>query len=171
MSRIALQQITSHQAELNELSSLRIPIKKDYLESYLTDEEMQTIKNKYEAANISLWGAKYAKSDAWANMIDDSTLVLFRKSENVVLRGISTFKVYNEELAKSLWGIDSGDGETWPLIYFLKKLQKIDLKVAEVNSCLGYSSNYNWQGLNTVKGEKAEKCIGQLLDKIKERRI
>ena len=107
----------------------------------------------------------------WANMIDDNTLILFRKNQNIVMRGVCSFKVINESLAESLWGIDFNDNETWPLIYFITKIQKIALKADEINACLGYSNEYNWQGLNIVKGKIADYCIKKFIAQIKERRI
>jgi len=171
MARIALQQISSKQAEFNGLSGLRIPIKQGVLQSFLTSEQQAKLKQIYGDSSVYMWGAKFSRSDAWANMIDDATLVLFRKSQNVVMRGVSIYKVVNEELAEALWGRDISDGETWPLIYFLTKLQKISLTAKEVNKCLGYSSNYNWQGFNTGSGENANECIEHLFEKLKERRI
>ena len=171
MARIALQQISSKQAEFNELSGLRIPKTQEFLSKYLTAQEQDKIKRIYGDSSVNLWGVKFAQSEAWANMIDNQTLVLFRKQQNVVMRGVSVFKVINEELAEALWGRDVADGETWPLIYFITKLQKISLKAKEVNECLGYSPNYNWQGFNTVRTPKANDCITLLLDKLKERRV
>ncbi len=171
MARIALQQISSKQAEFNALSGLRIPKKQEYIGKYLKKEEMKKLKEIYGNDSIHLWGAKYAKTNAWANMIDNSTLILFRKNYNVVMRGICSYKVINDKLAETLWGKDGNDNETWPLIYFITKLQKINLKAKEVNLCLGYSQGYNWQGLNTVKGEIAAKCIEKIMDKLKERRV
>ncbi|WP_148211516.1 hypothetical protein [Thioalkalivibrio sulfidiphilus] len=171
MARIALQQISSKQAEFNELSGLRIPKRQEFLFKYLTQAEQAKIRSIYGDKSVNLWGAKYAQSAAWANMVDNQTLVLFRKQQDVVMRGVTVFKVINEELALALWGRDTTDGETWPLIYFLTKLQKISLKSKEVNECLGYSPNYNWQGFNAVRTQKANDCITLLLDKLKERRL
>ncbi len=171
MVRIALQQISSRQAENNELAGLRIPKTQEFLSKYLTAKEQDKIKSIYGDSSAYMWGVKFAKSEAWANMIDSQTLVLFRKQQNVEMRGVSVFKVVNEDLAEALWDRDVTDGETWPLIYFVTMLQKISLKAKEVNECLGFSPNYNWQGFNTVRTPKANECITLLLGKLKERRV
>ena len=83
MARITLQQISSKQAQFNVMSGLHIPKNQEYLANFLSAEEMTKIKAIYDGDSIHLWGVKYSRSKAWANMIDDITLVLFRKSDSI----------------------------------------------------------------------------------------
>ena len=130
MAYLALQPVSSNKARENELKTLRISRKIDELAAFLSEDEIDRLRVEFPEGRIPVWGVKAERAGQWGKMLNNNTLVLFRREGRVKLRGIVAFKVMNPELAMHLWGPDD-DGELWSLIYFIRKLKKVDISASE----------------------------------------
>lgn len=154
MTTVALQPASSQFARLNVEKTLRKPIKLDYLKNYLSETDFAKLEEIYPEREARVWGVKFERVPHWAKLFPDNCLVLFRQSNRVVLRGIATFRTFNERLALYLWGPDV-DGQPWSLVYFLKSVKSIDIPASEINKEAGLATDWNWQGFIAIHPPRA----------------
>lgn len=99
----------------------------------------------------NLWGSTPGKQNTprWQKMnIGDKILVYFDKEFKYY--GQIVYKMNNEKLAEKIWGREKKTNNTWEYIYFIDKIQKINLDLPKFNSFFSYDSNFNPQGFNNI---------------------
>lgn len=166
MAFVALQPASSKRARENELKTLRIPKRIEDVADYLDETDVEALKREFPDGKVFIWGVKLERASQWGKMLHNKTLVLFRQGERVVLRGIVTHKVMNEDLALHLWGPDD-DGQPWTLVYFIKKLKRVDIAAAEVSRAAGRSLEDNWQAFTVLFPPEADLVVKEFLDALR----
>lgn len=163
MAFLALQPASSKRARENELKTLRISKRIEDIEPYLSEEDVVALQSEFPEGRVNIWGVKAERASQWGKIIHNQTLVLFRRGDRVILRGVVGYKVMNEDLALYLWGPDD-NGEPWTLIYFLKKLKKVDVQASEISRVAGRSLEDNWQAFTVIFPPEADRVISEFID-------
>ncbi len=118
-------------------SSISSPVALATIQPHLSDEETSTINNiMKDYGDLYAWGAVPGKSNNrnWGAMsFGDHVLCVYDNYYHYYARVAG--KIHNNAVAKSIWGTKS-NGDTWELMYFLTKPQKIYCSVEEVSDYL-----------------------------------
>jgi len=151
MPSVVLQQVSSPFARSNAAGTLEKDVAIKYLVKYLDPLTEASLESIAPDGLIRIWGAKAERAHQFAKMPPKNSFVLFRRGRFVYAHGVIAETTVNERLAESLWGKDT-DGETWPLIFFLRKFTVFKKKkdAGRFNVILGRKSTDNWQGLTVV---------------------
>jgi len=159
MPSVVLQQVSSDFACKNARATLhkRIGIKTiaRHLEPALVDSLNQIAPDGL----IHVWGAKLERSHQFEEVFPRGSIVLFRRGKYIFAHGAIAETTFNPVLAEKMWGRDS-DGQTWPLIFFLKRLVPFEPKreAAKFNEViLHHNPNDNWQGMTALALEDSPK--------------
>jgi len=153
-------------ARANALQTLQISKEISSFEHLLSPKDQEALGALYPNGRAFIWGVKLERASQWGKMLLGDTLVLFRKKDRVFLRGIISYKVWNEELAIHLWGADDDD-EPWTLIYFLTDVKRVDLKASDVSKAVGWDERANWQGFTVMFPPEATQAIRKLAEQLK----
>ncbi len=129
----------------------------------------EKILKYYGDGPIKLWALKEPLHDRWAS-IDEEDYVLFYHAGKFIYVGRVSFKYpFAEEnkqikaggyLAESVWGRDV-NGETWPLLFFLKDVREIDLPLSKLNELAGYNLT-SVRGFMKMQEKKGQNVIEYL---------
>lgn len=149
MPSVVLQQVSSAFARKNAGCTLDKPVGLRFIEKYIDPTLLAALQNVAPDGAIRIWGAKLERSHQFVKMFPRESFVLFRRGRTVFAHGVVAETTFNEELAESMWGRDA-DGETWPFIFFLKRLVPINKEAVSFNKVLGRKSNDNWQGMTVI---------------------
>jgi hypothetical protein len=147
MPYVVLQQVSSPFARANAARTLDKPVGIRFIERHLQPDLISALNEASPDGTIRIWGAKSERSHQFEKMPPRDSMVLFRRGKIVFAHGAIAETTINEPLAQRLWGADPEDGETWPLVFFLKRLVPIRKDVARLNPALGRKPNDNWQGM------------------------
>lgn len=145
MPTVVLQQVSSAFARRNAARTLEKPIGLKFIERYLEPEQRKRLE-PLAVSGLRVWGAKRERAHQFLKIVPRESLVLFRRGKNVFAIGVVAEVAINEKLAESLWSRDE-DGETWPLIFFLRRVVPAQWAASEWNHILGRSAVDNWQGM------------------------
>ena len=149
MPSVVLQQVSSAFARKNARGTLEKPVGLRFIEKYLDPSLLEALRNVATDGAVHIWGAKLERSHQFVKMFPRESFVFFRRGRMVFAHGAVAETTFNVELAESLWGRDS-DGETWPFIFFLKRIVPINKEAANFNKVLGRKPSDNWQGMNVI---------------------
>jgi hypothetical protein len=149
MPAFVLQQVSSKFARENAGRTLEKPVGIKYIEKYICPELTEKLKAAAPKGAIRIWGAKYERSHQFRKMPSNESIVLFRRGKQIFSYGVIIATTTNEKLAQSLWSRDS-NGETWPLIFFLRRLVRFSKDASTMNLCMGRKPTDNWQGLTSI---------------------
>jgi hypothetical protein len=156
MATVALQQVSSPFAKRNSAKTLEKPIGLKYVRAYLDKPTFQGLESHCPDGKVYVWGAKAERAHQVRKMLPKNCLVLFRRGAIIFKRGVIIESVESAELAQALWGFDE-DGETWSLVYFLRRLQDLNVLAAKMNKILRRSPNDHWQGLTAIDVSETER--------------
>jgi hypothetical protein len=146
MPSFVLQQVSSKFARSNAAATLEKPINLKYISKYLDETLFARLNSIAYKGLIHIWGAKYERYHQFQKMCACESLVFFRREKRIFAYGVIAEITINEALADSIWGRDNNN-ETWPLIFFLRRLVFRNSSAAEFNRIIGRKPNDNWQAL------------------------
>ena len=147
MPSVVLQQVSSEFARKNARGTLDKPVGIKLYAKYMEPELLAALNAHSPDGTIRIWGAKAERHHQFVKMPARNSIVLFRHGNYIFAHGMIVETTHNERLAEKLWGRDS-DGETWPLIFFLKRLVPIRKEAAKFNvDLLHRKATDNWQGM------------------------
>lgn len=149
MPSVVLQQVSSPFARKNAGGTLEHDVALRFVEKYLDPSLLESLHRIAPDGRIRIWGAKLERSHQWVKMSPRESFVLFRRSRRVFAHAVIAETTYNEPLALSLWGRDT-NGESWPFIFFLKRLVPVNKDAAVFNKILGRKPADNWQGMTAI---------------------
>lgn len=151
MPSVVLQQVSSPFARENAARTLEKDVALRFITKYLDQSTIHSIELLAPEGLIRIWGAKAERHHQFVKMPPRNSFVLFRRGKHVYAHGVIAETTESEPLAESLWGRDD-DGETWPLIFFLKRFRVLPVpkEATRFNEHLGRKRNDNWQGLTAV---------------------
>lgn len=158
MAYVVLQQVSSKFAKDNAAKTLDKPVALKHLERFLLPDKYEAFKARYPKGHVYIWGAKLERSHQIPKIIPGQSLVLFRRGTRVYRAGKIKDILVNPDLALHLWGADES-GETWGIMYLMKMVRDISIDAREINESLGRQSSDHWQGMTSVKGDKATSAI------------
>ena len=150
MPSLVLQQVSSEFARKNARGTLEKPVGIKFLARYIEPELLSALQELSPDGTIRIWGAKAEREHQFVKMPARNSIVLFRRGKYIFAHGAIVETTVNEALAEKLWGRDT-DGETWPLIFFLKRLVLIRIEAAQYNvKVLHGKPNDHWQGMRVL---------------------
>jgi len=149
MPSIVLQQVSSPFARKNARATLEKPVAIDLYAKYIEPPVLAALREISPEGKIYIWGSKNERWPQFEKISPRNSVVLFRRGKNVIYHGAIAEIMHSEPLALRLWGRDT-DGETWPLIFFLKRVVKISRDAEMMNTALGRKPNDNWQGMTAI---------------------
>ncbi len=127
---------------LNTSIRKSVPIK--LLKKYLSFDELQSILESSDD-KIHCWAMTKGLQSAYNSMeIGDWVIFSESKTGKFTDFGIVSYKLCNINLGKALWPVSGS--KPWENIYFLKKIQKIDISKSDFILKLGYNINFNVPG-------------------------
>ena len=129
----------------------------DAIKNYLSDEDYTYLKKIFKAGQIRIWGVVESRKTAWEK-IQPGDIGLFTGNKEIFAYGTICYKIHNTSLAESLWGKDK-QGRPWEYIYFLSSISKTRISYEEFNAAVGYSKNYNIQGMSVLDDEKTNRFL------------
>ena len=155
--RIAVQPCGDSAAKEHFVDTIEKLVPKENIYPLLTNEQ-KGLFDIYCGNAVAVWGVTEGKTvqnkTKWQKLKNGDIALLYT-NRKIFNKGKITLCIHNEELARSLWSVNS-EGKTWEYIYFLDELQEIDLPILDFNNALSYKSNYIIQGFNVLENEKAE---------------
>lgn len=166
MPFVVLQQVSSEFSRKNAAGTLEKPVAVRFLERYIDPDLAASLHRTATQGGIRIWGAKWERSHQFAKMPSRESIVLFRRGKTVFAHGAIAETTINEPLAENLWGRDPTDGETWPLIFFLRRLVLVQKDAAKLNLALQRKPNDNWQGLTSIYLDDSLKLREYLLNEL-----
>lgn len=158
MAYVLLQQVSSEFARANARKTLDHPIALKYLKDHVSEIDFRQLSQSSEDGCVFLWGAKLERQHQIDRMLPKQTLVLFRRGTRVFRIGLIDQLLVNIDLAERLWGRDT-DGETWAIIYIMKKVRNVSIDARAINKLIDRSRDNNWQGMTSIDGERAERAL------------
>jgi hypothetical protein len=149
MPSIVLQQVSSPFARKNARGTLEKPVSIDLYAKHIEPPVLAALREISPDGKIYIWGSKDERYPQFEKISPRNSIVLFRRGKNVIYHGAIAEIMHSEPLALRLWGRDA-DGETWPLIFFLKRVVKTSRDASKWNEILGRKPNDNWQGMTAI---------------------
>ena len=149
MPSVVLQQVSRPFARKNAGGTLEKPVGIKFLAKHLDLALFKTLNEHAPDGAIRIWGAKAERAHQFAKMPAQNSFVLFRRGRHVFAHGVIAETTTNEKLAESLLGRDS-ENETWPLIFFLKRIVLVKKEAATFNLILGRKASDHWQGMTAI---------------------
>ncbi len=145
--------------EENIDKTIRSSVRFSEIQKFLSSEDATKLKTKSPNENTLHCWAMTESNKAFYDSMNERDYVLFtlRNSGKFEFYGEISCKIDNEQLGKYLWGFVPG--KPWKLIYFLKKLNVIDIDKTKLIEALGYKSNYNVPGIVKVKRINLETAL------------
>jgi hypothetical protein len=167
MPAFVLQQVSSPFARENAARTLEKPVGIKFISKYLDPPILETLRKVCPAGSVRIWGAKWERAHQFYKMPPQESIVLFRRGKRIFARGVIALATVNETLAESLWSRDQS-GETWPLIFLLKRLAPMNESAEVLNPLLGRLPADNWQGLTALTVEDSPELQAFLADELRD---
>lgn len=158
MPKLALQQISSKFARSNAKKTLEKPILLKYVQPFLADKSFEELSAQCSDGVVYVWGSKLERAHQYDKTWPKDCLFLFRRGGTVFACAVFIHTAGSVGLAEKLWGFDQ-DEETWPLIYFFRKVWLLDLSAREINLLLNRSEDDHWQGLVVVDSPQVDAVL------------
>lgn len=158
-------------------SSLILQKYNEYLKEYRDSTIDIIAKILEEKKNSYVWGITDSKQnrETWEKL-KKGDVVYFVSNNTIKYIGIVEEKInesywgLTEELSKIFFSNQEGNNNKgWECIYFLKKIQKVEIPLYLLNRILGYDDNAVPRSLQIMKNDKdAQKTLFKFLISIKE---
>mgnify|MGYP001626269988 CR=1 FL=1 len=125
---------------------------------------------------IRMWAVKQSIKNRW-RAIQRGDIILFYREGRFIFMGEVAFTYPLREsedqlreasrIAEAVWGRDPKDGETWPYLIFLSKVERVDIPLEQLNRAVGYSDNYVVNGFTRVRNpESVLKLLGRRIPEV-----
>ena len=90
--------------------------------------------------------------------IQPGDVTLLASKGRIFASAVTTYKLHNPDLARSLWGTDE-KGQTWEYIYFVDEVVDQSIPYSEFNRAVPYKHNNVIQGFDVLDEEKSENVL------------
>jgi len=144
----------------NYVRTIVSPVPLTRIAEHLSPTQLSQISTSINT-DVSTWGIKPSGIRQWEKIEPGDTVLFSWDSQYRSLSTVLT-KIKNVPLARDLWG-DDGAGNTWELIYFVQQPIDINIPYEHLNTAGGFKPNYVPQGVNVVKGDRAERILTAVL--------
>jgi len=126
---------------------------------YLIKSEVDELEKYAHGRPYAVWGAVPGSSNVrnWEAMEEGDYVMVYRKGKIIMAAEIA-MKVHNKDLAKYFWQ-ENENGQTWEYVYFMINDVEVSVGIENLNSYLGYQSNYHPQGFMAIQQEKVDKLL------------
>jgi len=131
----------------------------DEFGKYLKTSEINKLTTYTHGRPCAIWGAVPGPSNIrnWETMEKGDYIMVYREGKIILVAEIA-MKVRNIDLAEYFWKKDD-DGRTWEYIYFMINDTKINVSMSDLNTYLGYQTNYHPQGFMAIKQDKTDRLL------------
>ena len=131
---------------------------------FLPQVEIENLENIYHNAPFIVWGAVPGpmNESRWEKMKPGDIVLIYNRGY-IRFVGEVAAKVRSRELARYFWR-ETGEGQTWELMYFIVNEERVNVPLQKVNSLLGYQEHYRPQGFSMINDEAVENFIKRFGD-------
>lgn len=162
MSNVILQPCSNTASRINYENTIKNPIRLDDIKGFINLNQHTDLKEIYPDGRVQVWGVtpgkNKIKADGWQR-ICSGDVALFAQDKHYFSNAVITYKLHNAELAKYLWGVDKNTEQTWEYIYFLAKVESMNVEYADVSKVISYSENYNPQRFIVLNDDQSMKIL------------
>ncbi len=157
MKQIFLAPRSSPQSAENFRKTIEKGYKKVDLESYLSQEEKDALKDK---EYLYLWGNTPGGKSGW-NKLNLGDYIFFYQQKKITWIGEVLYKTHNKELADFLWDQIEKDGKliSYEYIFFLDNLRKVDIDYNILKNYAQYNPKHVVQGFQPYKKDGINKIL------------
>ena len=122
-------------------STPTLTVGRDYLEiePFLDIKEKNILSKQ---SKLRMWGNKETRKSSWKKMKVGDYIVFYSNGIFSYSAKILLTK-FDEKLAKFLWTVDKEDDKTWPCIFFVDNLRKIEIPIGVIQNIAGYDSTWD----------------------------
>jgi hypothetical protein len=162
---VALQPVGNEIAKYHYSLTIQKPVSLSSIQRYFTPTEYNELSKIFPENNCLIWGIKDGKKNrnlSKYKKMKREDIVFFFKNQKIFSYGKIKYLIINRSLATSLWNVDV-DGKTWPNIYFLKEVNKVNISQLDFNSQIGWKSNAHVQAFNVLKPIESAKALKLIL--------
>ncbi len=126
---------------------------------FLPPAEIENLENIYHSAPFIAWGAVPGPMNEtrWGKMKPGDILLIYNRGF-IRFVGEVAAKVRSRELARYFWR-ETGEGQTWELMYFIVNEERVNVPLKKVNSLFGYQEHYRPQGFSMINDEAVENFV------------
>ena len=157
MTNVILQPAGGVEARKNYVKTVANPVAFSVLASYMSSRELAVLKAATQADTICAWGMVPSRESRW-RWIQPGDTVLFSGAKHFYSISTVVAKLHNQELATRLWDTDSSD-RTWEWVYFFLPPAGMNIPYERFNIAVGDRPNHNHQGIDVLRGDKAEAAL------------
>jgi len=125
----------------------------EMIKEFFDQNEQETLERINKEHGLYAWGAIPGKNNEklWKELKQgDYVFCVYKNTYHYFAKVLQKFR--NKECAKALWGIDN-NGQTWELMYFLSKPEKIEIPVPKLSNYL----NIGYMGFTKISQDKINK--------------
>jgi len=126
------------------------------LESFLSDDDLNTLRETYEDDIAHLWGTSVESK--WKKVGPGDVALVYRRGEYIA-QGRVTYTTTNIDLAEEIWNTEGNpwdESNPWKYLTFVTDIEDISLDAKEFNKLVGYDESYRPQGFTRVADFRLE---------------
>lgn len=165
--QIVFQPIGIEKGDENLEKTVNNFIDLEEIRTYIKENQYKKLLEVYPNKLVKLWGVQGGKKDNYKisknvskwDKIKIGATVLFYSKEKFIKSAKVTFILWNKEIAKHLWNIDS-QKETWEYLYFIDNVKDIDINATEIFTLINTKENHV-QGLRVFEDDRSEKILNR----------
>jgi|TARA_B100001971_G_scaffold211472_1_gene239235 5-methylcytosine-specific restriction protein A len=164
MNKIILQPAGSKDAYKHYIDTVKNPVDLDRIKGFARQDEYDKLLELYKDGKVHVWGVTSGSNSGNYNKwvkINEGDVALFAGQRRIFATAVVTYKIHNKDLALDLWKTNP-EGETWECIYFLEKVENINIPYSELNEVAGYAPNYTIYNFNVLNVQRSRKIFGIL---------
>lgn len=157
MAKLIVQPCGDSEAKSNFVNTIEKKVSKEHVLSFLNEIQKNKLQT-FPDAMVPIWGVTSGNNNInknkWDTILNGDIVLLYK--ENMFFQKAEIFqKFISNELATDLWG-KKKDGSTWECIYILNNLEKINFRIEDYNSLLGYKKKFKVFGFNVHTKEQSK---------------
>mgnify|MGYP001166434303 CR=1 FL=1 len=141
MANIILQPASDDISRTNYEATIEKSVDISLILPHLNQETTTELNQYTREEGLHIWGVKSNHQTAWHKM-QRGDLVLFARDNRFFSKAEVIAKIDSVPLANQLWGNYDDNGNTWNLIYFIRKPKPENISYVEFNNIVGYQRRF-----------------------------
>jgi hypothetical protein len=120
------------------------------LEPFLSDDDLNTLRETYEDDIAHLWGTSVESK--WQKVAPGDVVLVYRRGEYIA-QGRVIYTTTNIDLAEEIWNTEGNpwdESNPWKYLTFVTDIEEVALDAEEFNELVGYDESYRPQGFTRV---------------------
>lgn len=122
----------------------------DELDSFLSEDVLETLRETYEDDTAHLWGTSVESK--WQKVTPGDIALVYRRGEYIAQARV-VYTSTNLELAEEIWNTEGNpwdESNPWKYLTFVTDVEEVSLDAEEFNELVGYDESYRPQGFTRV---------------------